>query len=58
VDDDANPTRQQTSDAVDPAGWRLVLGAVYTQVETASLTEATEAASQSDSAVGADGQGH
>jgi 4a-hydroxytetrahydrobiopterin dehydratase len=58
VDDDAKPTRQQISDAVDPAGWCLILGAVYTQVETASLTEATQAASLSVSAVGADGQGH
>jgi 4a-hydroxytetrahydrobiopterin dehydratase len=58
VDDDARPTRQQISDAVDAAGWRLVLGAIYTEVPARSLVEATEAASLSVSAVGADGQGH
>jgi len=58
VDDDARPTRQQISDAVDPAGWCLVLGAIYTEVPAPSLVEATEAASLSVSTVGADGQGH
>jgi len=58
VDDDARPTRQQISDAVDPAGWRLVLGAIYTEAPAPSLVEATEAASLAVSAVGADGQGH
>jgi len=58
VDDDARPTRQQISDAVDPVGWRLVLGAIYTEVPAPSLVEATEAASLAVSAVGADGQGH
>ena len=41
MDDDARPTRQQISDAVDPAGWRLVLGAIYTEVSAPSLAEAT-----------------
>ena len=58
MDDDARPTRQQISDAVDPVGWRLVLGAIYTEVPAPSLVEATEAASLAVSAVGADGQGH
>ncbi len=58
MDDDSRPTRQQISDAVDPAGWCLVLGAIYTEVVTPSLVEATEAASLSVSAVGGDGQGH
>lgn len=58
MDDDARPTRQQISDAVDPAGWRLVLGAIYTEVRAPSLVEATGAASVAVSAVGADGQGH
>jgi 4a-hydroxytetrahydrobiopterin dehydratase len=58
VDDDARPTRQQISDAVDPAGWCLVLGAIYTEVPAPSLVEATEAASLAVSTVGADGQGH
>ena len=58
MEDDARPTRQRISDAVDPAGWRLILGAIYTQVLAPSLVEATEAASLSVSAVGPDGQGH
>ena len=58
MDDAARPTRQQISDAVDPVGWRLVLGAIYTEVAAASLTEATDAASVAVSAVGPDGQGH
>jgi 4a-hydroxytetrahydrobiopterin dehydratase len=58
VDDDARPTRQQISDAIDPAGWCLILGVIYAEVLTPSLVEAAEAASLSVSAVGADGQGH
>ena len=58
MDDDARPTRQQISDAIDPAGWCLILGAIYAEVLTPSLVEAAEAASLSVSAVGADGQGH
>jgi 4a-hydroxytetrahydrobiopterin dehydratase len=58
MDDDANPTRQQISDAVDTIGWRLVLGAIYTEVPAESLQRATEAAAAAVAAVGADGQGH
>jgi 4a-hydroxytetrahydrobiopterin dehydratase len=58
LDDDARPSRQQISDAIDPVGWRLVLGAIYTEVAVASLAEATDAASVAVSAVGTDGQGH
>jgi 4a-hydroxytetrahydrobiopterin dehydratase len=58
VDDDATPTRQQISDAVDPAGWRLILGAVYAEVLAPSLIDAAAAASVSVAAAGADGQGH
>jgi len=58
VDDDTRATRQQISDVVGPAGWRLILGAIYSQVQTATLAEAAEAASLSVSAVAADGQGH
>jgi 4a-hydroxytetrahydrobiopterin dehydratase len=58
MDDDARPTRQQISDAVDAAGWRLILGAIYTEVPAASLQQAVEAASAAVAAVGADGQGH
>ena len=58
VDDDVRPTRQQISDAVDAAGWRLILGAIHAEVPTRSLLEGSEAASLAVSAVGADGQGH
>jgi 4a-hydroxytetrahydrobiopterin dehydratase len=39
VDDDAKPTRQEISDAVDPLGWRLVLGAICAEVSTPSLVD-------------------
>ena len=58
MEDDARPTRQEISDAVDPAGWRLILGAVHAEVLTRSVAEAVEAASVAVSAVGVDGQGH
>jgi len=58
MDDDAQPTRQQISDAVDTTGWRLILGAIYAEVRVPSLAEATAAASLAVSAVGTDGQGH
>jgi 4a-hydroxytetrahydrobiopterin dehydratase len=58
VDDDARPTRQQISDAIEPAGWRLILGAVYAEVLAPSLVKAAEVAAIAASAVGVDGQGH
>lgn len=58
IDDDARPTRQQISDAVDPAGWSLMLGAIYAEVPATTLAAAAEAASLAVWAVGADGQGH
>jgi 4a-hydroxytetrahydrobiopterin dehydratase len=58
MDDDARPTRREIADAVGPLGWRLVLGAVYTQVLAPSLAAATEAASAAVTAAGDDGQGH
>ena len=58
MDDDVRPTRQQISDAVDAAGWRLILGAIHAEAPTRSLLEGSEAASLAVSAVGADGQGH
>jgi 4a-hydroxytetrahydrobiopterin dehydratase len=51
-------TRQQISDVVDPAGWRLILGVAVTHVRVQSLTAGAEAASIAISAVGADGDGH
>jgi 4a-hydroxytetrahydrobiopterin dehydratase len=58
TDDHARPTRQQISDAVEPAGWCLILGAVYAEVPASTLAEASDAAALAVSAVGADGQGH
>ena len=58
MDDDARPTRQQISGAVDSAGWRLVLGAIYTEVPAPTLADATVAAYLAVSAVGAEGHGH
>jgi 4a-hydroxytetrahydrobiopterin dehydratase len=58
MDDDARPTRQQISEAVDQAGWRLILGAIYAEVPAPTLAEAAEAASLAVSAADADGQGH
>ncbi len=58
MDDDARPTRQEVSDAVGPHGWRLVLGAIYTEVLTLTLAEAAQAAATAVSAVGTDGQRH
>ena len=56
--DDARPTRQQISDAVDPSGWALILGAIYAEVPVATLADAAEAASLAVASVGADGDGH
>ena len=58
MDDDARPTRQQISDAVDPSGWCLILGAIYAEVVVPTLATAAEAASVAVTSVGADGQGH
>ncbi|OBF36693.1 4a-hydroxytetrahydrobiopterin dehydratase [Mycobacterium sp. ACS1612] len=57
-DDDARPTRQQISDAVDPTGWCLILGALYTEVTASTLAEASEIAALAVSTTGADGQTH
>jgi 4a-hydroxytetrahydrobiopterin dehydratase len=58
TDEHARPTRQQISDAVEPLGWCLILGAVYAEVPAPTLAEASEAAALAVSVVGADGQGH
>jgi 4a-hydroxytetrahydrobiopterin dehydratase len=54
--DHSQLTRQQVSDAVSPLGWRLVLGAVYTEVDVASLVQAAEVATIAAAGVGTDGQ--
>ncbi|MCV7209187.1 VOC family protein [Mycolicibacterium canariasense] len=46
------PTRQQISDAVAAAGWRLVLGALYTEVRVPSLAEAAAVAASAARAAG------
>jgi 4a-hydroxytetrahydrobiopterin dehydratase len=56
--DDEQLTRQQVSDAVSPLGWRLVLGAVYTEVDAPSLARAAEVAAIAAAGVGTDGQDH
>ncbi len=58
MDDDARPTRQQISDAVDPLGWRLMLGRHPNRSVGTVLERGAEAASLAVSAAGADGQGH
>ncbi|KAA0081301.1 4a-hydroxytetrahydrobiopterin dehydratase [Mycolicibacterium sp. P9-64] len=54
--DHARLTRTQVSDAVSPFGWRLVLGAVYTEVDVPSLAKSAEVAAIAAAGVGADGQ--
>jgi 4a-hydroxytetrahydrobiopterin dehydratase len=54
--DQAQLTRTQVSDAVSPLGWRLVLGAVYTEVDVPSLARAAEVAAIAAAGVGPDGQ--
>lgn len=51
-------TRQSTSDAVDPLGWRLVLGVLVTHVRVGSLTDAARVATAAVDAAGAEGPGH
>ncbi|QEM46160.1 VOC family protein [Mycolicibacterium grossiae] len=51
-------TRQSTSDAVDPLGWRLVLGVLVTHVPVGSLTDAARVATAAVDAAGAEGPGH
>jgi len=58
VTDDARPSRQEISDAVDKVGWRLVLGAIYAEVEVDSLAQAAEVAALAADTVGVGGDGH
>jgi 4a-hydroxytetrahydrobiopterin dehydratase len=55
---DAALTRGQVSEAVDPLGWRLILGVVTTHVLASSLDEAARAVTIAVSAAGTDGTGH
>jgi 4a-hydroxytetrahydrobiopterin dehydratase len=56
--DDAALTRGQVSEAVDPLGWRLILGVVTTHVLVAALDDAVRAVTVAVSAAGTDGTGH
>ena len=56
--DDVRPTRQQISDAIDPLGWRLILGVAVTHVRVPSLVAAADAASIAAAAAGTDADGH
>ncbi|WP_370369258.1 VOC family protein [Mycolicibacterium sp. CH28] len=58
MDRDARPSRQEISDAADPLGWRLILGAIYAQITVASLAQAVEVAALVVAAAGGDGDGH
>ncbi len=49
------PSRAQISDAVTGFGWRLVLGALYTEVSVSSLARAGEVAALTIGVDGADG---
>jgi 4a-hydroxytetrahydrobiopterin dehydratase len=51
-------TRQQISEAVGPLGWRLVLGAVYTEVLAPSMADAVTAAARAVAAAGSDAPNH
>ncbi len=50
--------RQEISDAVSPLGWRLVLGAVYTEVLTPDLAAAVAVATVVAEVAGPQAQGH
>lgn len=56
--DGAALTRGQVAEAVDPLGWRLILGVATTHVPVASLAQAGRAATVAIEAAGADGPGH
>ena len=55
---DAALTRGQVSEAVDPLGWRLILGVVTTHVLVPSLDDAVRAVTIAVSAAGTDGTDH
>jgi 4a-hydroxytetrahydrobiopterin dehydratase len=56
MDDDARLTRGQVSAAVGTLGWRLILGAVCTEVDAPSLVRAAEVAGIAAAGAGRDGQ--
>ncbi|WP_135453734.1 VOC family protein [Mycobacterium sp. DL99] len=50
--------RREISEAVGPLGWRLVLGAIYTEVLVPSMADAAAAATRAVHAAGADAPRH
>ncbi|MDG5773593.1 VOC family protein [Mycolicibacterium fortuitum] len=50
--------RREISEAVGPLGWRLVLGAIYTEVLVPSMADAAAAAAHAVDAAGPDASGH
>lgn len=50
--------RRDISEAVGPLGWRLVLGAIHTEVLVPSMADAVAAASHAVHAAGLDASGH
>lgn len=50
--------RREISEAVGPLGWRLVLGAIYTEVLVPSMADAAVAAAHAVDAAGPDASGH
>ena len=50
--------RREISEAVGPLGWRLVLGALYTEVLSPSMADAVAAAAHAVHAAGSDASGH
>lgn len=50
--------RREISEAIGPLGWRLVLGALYTEVLAPSMADAAAAASRAVHAAGPDASGH
>ncbi|AKS34840.1 VOC family protein [Mycolicibacterium goodii] len=51
-------TRREVSDTVGPLGWRLVLGAVHTEVLVPSMADAARAVMHAVAAAGTDASGH
>lgn len=54
----AGLTRREVSDTVDPLGWRLVQGAIYTEVLVPTMADAVRAAEHAVTAAGADASRH
>ncbi|MBB3604660.1 4a-hydroxytetrahydrobiopterin dehydratase [Mycolicibacterium sp. BK556] len=58
ITDDARPSRQEISDAIDDLGWRLILGAIQTHVSVPSMATGAAVAAVAAAAAGPDAEGH